>query len=143
MTTDLPTNLLMNEIKVIRLNESTKVPFAENSYYQPILNSETGGYPIFTGIQTAEPGYQTQAHQHPYVEVLHVLEGSAEAWLVGKEAETMRLTPGDTIALPPNQDHIFRAAGDKTLRLLGTHLSPQRIVKYDDGTESVTGTTAK
>lgn len=135
MTTD--------SINVIRLNESEKVPFAKNSYYQPILNGEAGGYPIFTGIQTAEAGYQTQPHQHPYVEVLHILDGTAEAWLVGKEDEKVRLTPGDTIALPANQLHIFRVVGDETLRLLGTHLSAQRIVKYDDGTQSVMGKTGK
>ena len=133
MTTD--------RINVIRLNESERVPFAKNSYYQPILNGEAGGYPIFTGIQTAEAGYQTQPHQHPYVEVLHILEGTAEAWLVGKEDEKVRLAPGDTIALPANQSHIFRVAGDEALRLLGTHLSAQRIVKYDDGTQSVMGRT--
>lgn len=132
-----------SNISVIRLSESERVPFAENSYYQPILNGEAAGYPIFTGIQTAEAGYQTQAHQHPYVEVLHILEGTAEAWLVGKEDEKVRLTPGDTVALPPNQPHIFRVVGDETLRLLGTHLSAQRIVKYDDGTQTVMGRTEK
>lgn len=127
------------EARVIRLSESDKIPFAENSYYQPILTGEAGGYPIFTGIQTAEPGYQTQPHQHPYLEVLHILDGTAEAWLVGTEDEKIQLTRGDTIALPPNQPHVFRVVGDETLRLLGTHLSPQRIVKYDDGEQTVMG----
>jgi len=49
------------------------------------------------------------------------------------------LTRGDTIALPPNQPHVFRVVGDETLRLLGTHLSPQRIVNYDDGKQTVMG----
>ena len=128
-----------SDINVIRLSDSEKVPFAENSYYQPILTGGTAGYPIFTGIQTAQAGYQTQAHQHPYVEVLHILEGTAEAWLVGKEGDKVRLAPGDTIALPANQLHIFRVVGNETLRLLGTHLSAQRIVKYDDGSQSVMG----
>lgn len=126
-------------ISVIRLNESDKVSFAENSYYQPILKGEAGGFPIFTGIQTAQAGYQTQPHQHPYVEVLHILEGSAEAWLVGEEDSKVCLMPGDTITLPANRLHIFRVVGEETLRLLGTHLSGQRIVKYDDGTQSVMG----
>tara|TARA_Y100001934_G_scaffold71724_1_gene89262 strand:+ start:285 stop:692 length:408 start_codon:yes stop_codon:yes gene_type:complete len=129
-----------NEARVIRLSESEPVSFAENSYYQPILNGEAGDYPIYTGIQTAEPGYETPPHQHPYLEVLHILDGSAEAWLVGKEDEKVRLNAGDTIALPPDQPHVFRVAGDTTLRLLGTHISPQRIVKFDDGSESVMGT---
>ena len=75
--------------------------------------------------------------------MLHVLEGTAEAWLVGKEDEKVCLTSGDTIALPPDRPHIFRVVGDETLRLLGTHLSPRRIVKYDDGTETVMGEAAK
>ena len=129
-------------ISVIRLSESEKVPFAQNSYYQPILNGEAGGFPIFTGIQTAQAGYQTQPHQHPYVEVLHILEGTAEAWLVGEDDNKVCLTPGDTIALPANRLHIFRVVGEETLRLLGTHLSAQRIVKYDDGTQSVMGKAA-
>ena len=128
---------------VIRLDESEKVQFAENSFYQPILNGEAGGFPIFTGIQTAEPGYQTPPHQHPYLEVLHILEGTAEAWLVGREDDKVQLGAGDTIALPPNQLHVFRAVGDKTLRLLGTHLSEQRIVDYDDGSQSKMGAKEK
>lgn len=132
-----------SNINVIRLAESERVAFAENSFYQPILNGEAGGYPIFTGIQTAEAGYQTQAHQHPYVEVLHILQGTAEAWLVGEEDERVCLEQGDTIALPANRPHIFRVVGEDTLRLLGTHLSAQRIVNYDDGSQSVMGKIAK
>lgn len=127
------------DARVIRLSDSEKVPFAENSFYQPILNGEAGGFPIFTGIQTAEPGYQTPPHQHPYLEVLHILEGTAEAWLVGQEDGKVQLNAGDTIALPPHQLHVFRAVGDTTLRLLGTHLSEQRIVDYDDGSQSKMG----
>ena len=71
--------MTLTEASVVRLSESQRVSFAENSSYKPILTGEAGGYPIFTGIQTAEPGYETPPHQHPYLEVLHILEGSAEA----------------------------------------------------------------
>ncbi len=135
--------MTLTEASVVRLSESERVSFAENSYYQPILTGEAGGYPIFTGIQTAEPGYETPPHQHPYLEVLHILEGSAEAWLVGKEDEMVCLNPGDTIALPAHQAHVFRVAGDETLRLLGTHISPQRIVNFSDGGESTMGKAAE
>ena len=128
-----------SEFAVLRLSESEAVTFSEESFYQPILNGEAGGFPIFTGIQTAEPGYETPPHQHPYVEVLHVLEGKMEAWLVENEAEKTILEAGDTIVLPPGKPHIFRTAGDETLRLLGTHVSPQRIVDFSDGTQSVMG----
>ena len=52
----------VTEPTVIRLDESEKVAFSSNSYYQPILTNEVGDLPIFTGIQTAEPGYQTPPH---------------------------------------------------------------------------------
>ena len=127
------------EASVVRLVESEKVPFADNSFYQPILAGEAEGYPIFTGIQTAESGYETPPHQHPYLEVLHILDGEMEAWLVGSEGEKIHLSRGDTITLPPNRMHVFRAVGDTTLRLLGTHLSAQRIVEFGDGSRSVMG----
>jgi quercetin dioxygenase-like cupin family protein len=118
---------------IIRLDDSEKVSFSPNSYYQPILTSDVGDFPIFTGIQTAEPGYQTKPHAHPYTEVLHILEGVAEAWLVDQADQKTVLKAGDTIVLPANRPHIFRVAGDQTLRLLGTHISPQRVVNYTDG----------
>ena len=121
------------EPTVIRLDESEKVAFSSNSYYQPILTNEVGDLPIFTGIQTAEPGYQTPPHAHPYLEILHILEGTMEAWLVEKEEEKSVLKAGDTIVLPAHRLHIFRAVGDQNLRLLGTHLSSKRVVNYADG----------
>lgn len=125
------------EVTVIRLDDSEKVSFGADSYYQPILNSEVGDFPIFTGIQTAEPGYQTKPHAHPYTEVLHILEGAAEAWLVEQADQKTLLKAGDTIVLPAHRPHIFRVAGNQTLRLLGTHLSAKRVVNYTDGNTTV------
>jgi quercetin dioxygenase-like cupin family protein len=129
--------MTLNDPAVIRLTDSEKIQFGPISFYQPILNGDAGEFPIFTGIQTAEPGYETEPHSHPYVEVLHILEGAAEAWLVGKEDEKVLLNAGDTIALPPDKPHIFRVAGDDTLRLLGTHISPKRVVNFTDGNQMV------
>jgi len=72
-------------------------------------------------------------HSHPYLEVLHVLEGVAEAWMEGGEHRKVTLQKGDTIALPPNVPHTFRVVGDLPLRTLGTHASAHRIVNYRDG----------
>ena len=121
------------EPTVIRLDSSEKGIFSPDSYYQPILNGEAGDFPIFTGIQTAELGYQTRPHAHPYLEILHILEGSMEAWLIDKADEKTVLKAGDTIALPANRPHAFRVVGDQTLRLLGTHISSKRVVNYTDG----------
>jgi quercetin dioxygenase-like cupin family protein len=120
-------------MKVVRLDETEKVSFGPDAYYQLIIGDDDGATPIRTGIQTSEPGYVTQVHSHPYLEVLHILEGTAEAWLDGREDEKVILRQGDTIALPPNVPHAFRVVGDEILRTYGVHASPKRIVHYKDG----------
>jgi mannose-6-phosphate isomerase-like protein (cupin superfamily) len=126
----------MEPLKVIRLAESEIVKFGPDAIYQPILGDDEGTTPIRTGIQTSQPGYVAPVHWHPYLEVLHILDGVAEAWVDGQEDRTVTLRRGDTIAIPPQVPHSFRVVGDEVLRLLGTHVSPRRIVDYKDGTKS-------
>jgi quercetin dioxygenase-like cupin family protein len=126
----------MVEPTVVRLAEAQTVSFGPRSHYQPLLADPDGSFPIRTGIQTAEPGYVAPVHSHPYTEVLLILDGVAEAWMEGQEDRPIRLEAGDTIVLPPGRPHSFRVAGERTLRLLGTHLSPRRIVHYKDGAET-------
>jgi mannose-6-phosphate isomerase-like protein (cupin superfamily) len=123
----------MVDAKVIRLEETEIVKFGPDAYYQPIIGDDAGTTPIRTGIQTSEPGYVAPMHSHPYLEILHILDGVAEAWIEGQEDRKVVLRKGDTIALPPEVPHTFRVVGDQVLRLLGTHVSPKRIVTYRDG----------
>ena len=123
----------MGDITVVRLAETEVVKFGPDSTYQPIIGNDEGTTPVRTGIQTCEPGYAAPMHSHPYVEILHILEGTAEAWVEGREDRPIRLEKGDTIAVPPETLHAFRVVGDRTMRLLGTHASPRRIVNYKDG----------
>ena len=124
----------MPQPRIVRLDETDIVKFGPDAYYQPILGDDEGTTPIRTGIQTSEPGYVAPMHSHPYLEVLHILDGTAEAWVEGGDTVTLR--KGDTIALPPDVPHSFRVVGDQALRLLGTHVSPKRIVDYEDGRRS-------
>jgi quercetin dioxygenase-like cupin family protein len=126
----------MAEMKIVYLADTEVVKFGPDATYRPILGEADGSFPIRTGIQTSQPGYEAPLHSHPYTEILHVLEGRAEAWLEGQEAQATPLGPGDTIAIPPDTRHAFRVVGDVPMRLLGTHLSPQRIVSYADGSET-------
>jgi quercetin dioxygenase-like cupin family protein len=114
------------------LAESEPVSFGPLSEYRKLIGEE--GLPLFTGVQTCRPGYQTSVHWHPYVEYLFVIEGQMEAWLVGAEEQVQRLGAGDILALPANTPHVFRNAGDSDLRLLGIHTSPTRIVHRLDET---------
>ena len=126
--------MMITQPKVARLTESEKVSFGPDAFYQALLGD--GDTPIFLGIQTSEPGYETEVHSHPYVETLFVLDGEAEVWQVGKENQAARLTAGDCVAMPPGQAHGFRVIGDKTLRTLGIHASPERIADFVDGYET-------
>ena len=123
----------MTDAKVIRLEETEVVKFGPDAHYQLIIGDDAGTTPVRTGIQTSQPGYVAPMHSHPYLEILHILDGVAEAWVEGQEDRTVLLRKGDTIALPPNVPHSFRVVGDQPLRLLGTHVSPKRIVTYKDG----------
>ena len=111
---------------VARLDTAEKIPFGPLSHYQKLIGDDGG--PIFTGVQTCAPGYQTALHWHPYVEYLFVLEGELEAWVGGQDGEPVRLGMGDMIALPANTPHVFGNPGPATLRLLGIHHSPERVV---------------
>jgi mannose-6-phosphate isomerase-like protein (cupin superfamily) len=123
----------MADLQVIRLANTEVVKFGPDATYQLILGDDEGTTPIRTGIQTSQPGYVAPVHSHPYLEVLYVLEGVAEAWIDGKEDSAVRLEKGDTVALPPNVPHSFRVVGDQVLQTLGIHASPKRIASYKDG----------
>jgi len=113
--------------RIARLNEAVPIAFGPLATYQR-LTGDDDGLPLFTGVQTCQPGYATPLHWHPYVECLFVLEGTMEVWLEGEQARPAQLTAGDLIALPARTPHIFRNAGDGVLRLLGIHASSTRIV---------------
>jgi quercetin dioxygenase-like cupin family protein len=123
----------MADVKVIRLAETEVVKFGADAVYQLIIGDDEGTTPVRTGIQTSQPGYVAPVHSHPYMEILHILDGTAEAWIDGEDGSKVRLEKGDTIALPANVPHSFSVVGDQVLRLLGTHVSPKRIVTYKDG----------
>lgn len=120
----------LKTLKVKKLADAEEVDFGPFSSYHPLVAD--GDTPVRTGIQVAKPGYQAQLHRHPYVEVLFILEGEADAWQEGEEDTPVRLSPGDSIAIPAGMWHSFRTAGDSTLKLLGIHSNPERVVNYRD-----------
>ena len=115
---------------VIRHADRPTVAFSGGATYRPIIGDDTGeGLPIRTGIQISPPGYATQPHSHPYVELLTVLEGTGEAWLDGEDGVIV-MEPGVTTAVPANRVHGFRTTGNCPLVTFGIHTSGKRIVNY-------------
>lgn len=103
-------------------------PFRNGSTYQTIVGDKAGSTPLFMGIQTAPPGYRTQLHSHPYMEVITVLEGEGEAWLEDSGG-VVALRPGVSLVMPAGMKHWFAATGSHPLRIMGVHASPHRIVE--------------
>ena len=126
-------------LTVIRYADASEVAFGPLSEYRALVSDNYPDLAIRTGIQVARPGYEAKLHCHPYVEILHILDGEAEAWQGADESSKTLLKAGDTLVIPARTWHAFRVKGDAALRLLGTHLSNSRIVNYADGTVSVGG----
>jgi quercetin dioxygenase-like cupin family protein len=101
-------------------------PFTGGATYQTLVGDARGSTPVRIGIQTSPPGYRTQTHSHPYMEILTVLEGHGEGWIEGEDG-VLKLEPGMTLVFPPNVRHWFGTLGDQPLKTLGVHASPDRI----------------
>ena len=125
----------MQGARVIRLADTEVVSLGPASDYRPIVGDDTGSTPVRTGIQTCLPGYEVPPHCHPYMEIIHVLDGALEFWMEASVNETALLRRGDTIEIQPGAWHGFRVKGGDTARLLGIHASPHRIVEYKPGIE--------
>ena len=122
--------MTIKTLKLKKLSDAPNINFGPLAHYNPLVAD--GDTPVRTGIQTSAPGYVAPMHWHPYVEILHVLEGKMEAWLDGGENDPVQLSPGDSVALPANVPHSFRTVGDQTMKLLGIHSSSDRTVNYLD-----------
>ena len=127
----------LHTLKVGKLADSSRLEFGPLAFYHPLVAD--GDTPVRTGIQTSAPGYVAPMHWHPYVELLFIIEGEADVWLQGGEANPTRLTAGDCVALPADIPHSFSTVGDKPMRLLGIHANPDRISTYVDGRKVVGG----
>ncbi|MBL8378735.1 MAG: cupin domain-containing protein [Burkholderiales bacterium] len=124
--------MTLNEPRIARLAEANDLDFGPLSTYRSLLGGT--GMPVFTGVQTCAPGYRTPLHSHPYVELLFILEGEAAVYFEGDTAPAHTLGPGDIVALPAELPHAFGTAGTVTMRLLGIHANPERIVEVHGDT---------
>lgn len=57
-----------------------------------------------------EPGARTNWHTHPLGQTLHVVQGAGLFGL--RDAAPRRIMPGDTIWIPPGEEHWHGAAPD-------------------------------
>jgi len=118
-------------VPVVHHDDVPGEAFRPGMTYQTLVGDEHGSTPVRVGIQTSTPGYRTQLHSHPYMEILSVLEGQGEAWIEGTD-DLISLSPGTTLVFPANVKHWFQAKGEKALITYGIHVSPHRIVNVHE-----------
>lgn len=93
---------------------------------------EFQGYPYtdtnisFIWVDMA-PGEGPRLHKHPYEEVFIVQEGRGTYW-VG--AETLEVTAGHIVIVPPGVPHKFINSGDGPLKQIDIHHSPKFITEW-------------
>lgn len=123
----------MNGFKVMRIADSALVSYGPRSDLRVLIGDESGSTPIRAALQTCQPGYDVPYHSHPYIEYLIVLEGSATFAIEVDGLQRVELHKGDTVELHPGVWHAFTTSPAEVTRLLGIHLSPERIVNYKPG----------
>ena len=75
-------------------------------------------------------------HCHPYIEYLIVLDGAATFRIEADGVQNVELQKGDTVELHSGIWHAFTTSPTEVTRLLGIHLSSERIVKYKPGVKT-------
>ena len=76
-----------------------------------------------------DPGSMLASHQDSAEEVLHILEGEAEAE-IGDERGHLRA--GDVAIVPAMAPHSVRNVGDRTLRVLGVFSSSTLVATFEE-----------
>ena len=120
----------MAKLKVTHYDDVPVEEFPGGAQYKTLVNENSDDAQLVAGIQVSPPGYSTPNHSHPYVEIITVIEGEAEAWSDGS-VEPIYVGPGGTVIFPANECHGFRVVGDRPLKTYGIHISKSRIVEMD------------
>ena len=126
--------LVMAKLKVTHYNDVPAEEFPGGAQYRTLVEEKSDDAELVAGIQVSPPGYSTPNHSHPYVEIITVIEGEAEAWSDGS-AEVISIGPGGTVTFPANECHGFRVVGESPLKTYGIHISKSRIVEMDGAVE--------
>ena len=126
----------MTGFRVTRIADTKLVSYGPQSDLRVLIGDESRSTPIRAALQTCQPGYEVPYHCHPYIEYLMVLDGSAAFEIEAEGVQRVELQKGDTVELHPGVWHAFTTSAVEVTRLLGIHLSSERIVNYKPGVKT-------
>ncbi|MHA6345007.1 cupin domain-containing protein [Roseivivax sp. CAU 1761] len=80
--------------------------------YRLLVDADGGpSASLCQGLFYLAAGHSESAHRHEVAETVHVISGRGTARLGDRD---LALAPGDTLYIPPGQDHGFTAEEDMT-----------------------------
>ena len=126
----------MSSFRVRKLADAEVVSYGPQSDLCVLIGDEQRTTPIRVAMQNCKPGYVVPVHCHAYVEYLIVMEGSAEFRIEADGVQTVCLQKGDSVELHAGVWHSFTTSGSDETRLMGIHLSAERIVNYKPGVKT-------
>lgn len=97
------------------------------------VSAQIGATQLCLFEQWCDPGLGAPTHYHAVEEVLSVVAGVADVWV---EAETTRVSAGQSVIIPAGRSHGFRNAGTATLHVMATLASPVFEAAYEDKSET-------
>lgn len=88
---------------------------AEGVTVRVVIGQEQGAPSFVMRVFDVEPGARTPLHAHAWEHEVFVLAGQGKVYGGGQEA---RLAEGDTVWVPPMEEHRFVNDGDEALRFI-------------------------
>jgi mannose-6-phosphate isomerase-like protein (cupin superfamily) len=104
------------------------------------VSAQTGARQLTIFEQWCDPGYGAPTHTHVVEEVLRVLDGQADIWVVGERRQVM---PGESVIIPAGVEHGFVNSGAGVLQTLAILAEPIFEARYVDSGLDVRRWTAK
>lgn len=104
-------------VQLIRAGQGPAVPAASSTYAATLLASCPPNARRDLYLISAEPGAPRESEPHSLGVVEHVVIGRGRA-LVGPIDEPVELHPGDYLAYPGDERHVFRALDKHTFAVL-------------------------
>jgi mannose-6-phosphate isomerase-like protein (cupin superfamily) len=116
------TNKEKSMATIVRLEE---LPRSGNTY--TFEGQEHGAAPLSFFLVNSPPGSGPRLHRHPYAEVFVVQEGHA-SFTVGDE--TLAITGGQIVVVPPGTPHKFVNVGDGLLHQVNIHPAGRMVTEW-------------
>lgn len=88
---------------------------AEGVTVRVVIGREQGAPNFVMRVFDLEPGAKTPLHTHAWEHEVFVLAGEGEVYGGGQDAQ---LAEGDTVWVPPMEEHRFVNDGDEPLRFI-------------------------